>query len=47
LRFGTDYPYDMGEDDPVGLISGVPRLTSADRQRIIGANAARLLNIQV
>jgi aminocarboxymuconate-semialdehyde decarboxylase len=47
VLLGTDYPYDMGEDDPVGLISGVPRLSSADRQRIMGANAARLLNIKI
>jgi aminocarboxymuconate-semialdehyde decarboxylase len=47
VLLGTDYPYDMGEDDPVGLIAGVPRLSSADRQRIMGANAARLLNIKI
>jgi aminocarboxymuconate-semialdehyde decarboxylase len=43
---GTDYPYDMGEEDPVGLISAVPGLKPADRQAIMGGNAARLLKIK-
>ena len=30
-----------------GLISSVPRLKSLDKERIMGANAARLLNIKV
>jgi aminocarboxymuconate-semialdehyde decarboxylase len=43
---GTDYPFDMGEEDPVGLINSVPRLSSAEKQRIMGGNAARLLKIR-
>jgi len=43
---GTDYPYDMGEVDPVGLIEGVARLTRAEKERIMGGNAARLLGIK-
>jgi aminocarboxymuconate-semialdehyde decarboxylase len=42
---GTDYPFDMGEDDPVGLIGSVPRLSAAEKERIMGGNAARLLKI--
>jgi aminocarboxymuconate-semialdehyde decarboxylase len=42
---GTDYPFDMGEDDPVGLINSVPRLSAVEKQRIMGGNAARLLKI--
>lgn len=45
VLLGTDYPYDMGEDDPVRLIGAVPRLTSAQKARIMGGNAARLLRI--
>ena len=46
VLLGTDYPYDMGEEDPVGLIASVPRLARADRERIMGGNAARLLKIK-
>jgi aminocarboxymuconate-semialdehyde decarboxylase len=42
---GTDYPYDMGEEDPLGLIAQVKKLSRADRQLIEGGNAARLLGI--
>jgi len=46
VLLGTDYPYDMGDVDPVGHISRVPRLASADRALIMGGNAARLLKIK-
>ena len=46
VLLGTDYPYDMGEEDPVGLIESVPRLKRADQDLIMGANAARLLKIR-
>jgi aminocarboxymuconate-semialdehyde decarboxylase len=42
---GTDYPYDMGEEDPLGLIESVKRLKRSDKDMIMGGNAARLLNI--
>ena len=45
VLLGTDYPYDMGMEDPVGFIRKVPGLSAADRDRIMGANAARLLGI--
>jgi aminocarboxymuconate-semialdehyde decarboxylase len=43
---GTDYPYDMGMDDPVGFIERTPRLTRADKEQIVGGNAVRLLKIR-
>jgi len=46
VLLGTDYPYDMAETNPVGLIAKVPRLARADREKIEGGNAARLLNIR-
>ncbi|MGZ5100714.1 MAG: amidohydrolase family protein [Usitatibacter sp.] len=46
VLLGTDYPYDMAEVDPVGLIASVPRLTRAERDMIEGGNAARLLKIR-
>ncbi len=45
VLLGTDYPYDMGMEDPVGFIRKVPGLTAAQRDRIMGGNAARLLGI--
>ena len=46
VLLGTDYPFDMGEEDPVGLIGSVPRLSAADKQKIMGETAARLLKIR-
>jgi aminocarboxymuconate-semialdehyde decarboxylase len=46
VLLGTDYPYDMGEVDPVGLIESVARLGRAEKDRIMGGNAARLLGIK-
>lgn len=46
VLLGTDYPYDMGEDDPLGLISKVDGLSDNDRDLIAGGNAARLLGIE-
>ena len=44
---GTDYPYDMGDENPLGLIAQVQDLSSASRDLIQGGNAARLLNIEL
>ncbi|HEX9847550.1 MAG TPA: amidohydrolase family protein [Acidimicrobiia bacterium] len=45
VLLGTDYPYDMGETDPLGLIGKVAGLTSADVDLIAGGNAASLLGL--
>jgi aminocarboxymuconate-semialdehyde decarboxylase len=45
LVLGTDYPYDMGEDDPVGLITRATGADAAAVAAIAGGNAARLLGI--
>lgn len=42
---GTDYPYDMGEDDPVGLVRDTHGLDDSERELICGGNAARLLGL--
>ena len=42
---GTDYPYDMGLDDPVGLIDGLSGPDPAAKDQIKGGNAARLLRL--
>ena len=46
VLLGTDYPYDMGVEDPLGFIASVPRLKRDERAMIEGANAARLLKIK-
>jgi aminocarboxymuconate-semialdehyde decarboxylase len=46
VLLGTDYPYDMGVEDPVGFINRVAKLSSKDKTRIMGLNAARLLGIR-
>lgn len=46
VLLGSDYPYDMGDEDPVGLVNSLQGVSEADRDRILGGNAARLLNIR-
>jgi aminocarboxymuconate-semialdehyde decarboxylase len=44
---GTDFPFDMGMDDPIGLLNAVAGLSDEDRALIRGGNAARLLGVTV
>src|ERR1700728_1288233 len=43
IVLGTDYPYDMAEPDPLGLVSRVANLTESERIAILGGNGARRL----
>jgi aminocarboxymuconate-semialdehyde decarboxylase len=43
---GTDYPYDMGDYDPLGSIRAVKGLGAEERAAIAGGNAAKLLGIR-
>jgi aminocarboxymuconate-semialdehyde decarboxylase len=43
---GTDYPYDMGDYDPLGSIKAVKGLSAEARAAIAGGNAGRLLRIR-
>jgi aminocarboxymuconate-semialdehyde decarboxylase len=43
---GTDYPYDMGDDDPLGMVAQVKRLPKASRDLVVGGNAAKLLKLK-
>ena len=45
VLLGTDYPYDMGMEQPVSFIEGVKGLSKAEAAAIEGGNAARLLKI--
>jgi aminocarboxymuconate-semialdehyde decarboxylase len=42
---GTDFPFDMGVDDPLSRLDAIASLADADRAAIRGANAAKLLGI--
>jgi aminocarboxymuconate-semialdehyde decarboxylase len=42
ILLGTDYPFEMGDEDPVGLVDSVPGLESSQREAILSGNAARL-----
>ncbi|HEU4320531.1 MAG TPA: amidohydrolase family protein [Acidimicrobiia bacterium] len=45
VMLGTDFPFDMGETDPVGLIEATEGLSDVDRNRIKGGNAAALFGM--
>jgi aminocarboxymuconate-semialdehyde decarboxylase len=44
IVMGTDYPFDMGVEDPVGFVQRA-KLSASQRDQILGGNAARLLKI--
>jgi aminocarboxymuconate-semialdehyde decarboxylase len=44
VLLGTDYPFDMGEPDPLQLIADA-QLTEAERHMVVGGTAARLFDI--
>ncbi|MGH8913255.1 MAG: amidohydrolase family protein [Acidimicrobiia bacterium] len=45
VMLGTDFPFDMGDSDPIALINATEGLTDHDRAAISGGNAARLFAI--
>ncbi len=45
ILLGTDYPYDMGEYDPIGHIASVDSFSAADVAAIAGGNAKRLFGL--
>jgi len=45
VMLGTDYPFDMGHYDPVGMLARVERLGAEDQEAIRGRNAARLFGL--
>jgi len=44
VMMGSDYPFDMGDQDPVGLVKAT-KLSDADRQKLLFGNASRLFGI--
>jgi aminocarboxymuconate-semialdehyde decarboxylase len=44
VMMGSDYPFDMGDQDPVGLVKAT-KLSEADKQKLLFGNASRLFKI--
>lgn len=45
VLLGTDFPFDMSETNPLGLVAATEGLSDGDREAISGGNAARLYRI--
>jgi aminocarboxymuconate-semialdehyde decarboxylase len=45
VLLGTDYPYDMGDDDPLSLLAATAGLEQDQVDLVAGGNAARLLGL--
>jgi aminocarboxymuconate-semialdehyde decarboxylase len=46
VMLGSDYCFDMGDEQPVSAVHALKSLTADDRARILGGTAARLLRIE-
>jgi aminocarboxymuconate-semialdehyde decarboxylase len=46
VLLGTDFPFDMSEGDPLGLLAATEGLDQDDRDAISGGNALRLYGIK-
>jgi aminocarboxymuconate-semialdehyde decarboxylase len=46
VLLGTDYPFDMGEEDPLSLVSLIANLSESQCAALLGENAKRLLGLQ-
>jgi aminocarboxymuconate-semialdehyde decarboxylase len=44
VMMGSDYPFDMGDEDPLGLVNKT-QLSDGDREKLTFANASRLFRI--
>ncbi|MDB5565418.1 MAG: amidohydrolase [Tardiphaga sp.] len=44
VMMGSDYPFDMGDEDPVGQVNKT-NLSDADKQKLLYGNAGRLFRI--
>jgi predicted TIM-barrel fold metal-dependent hydrolase len=43
---GSDYPFDMGDKNPVNDIAALPHLSDGEKEMIFGGNAAALFKIE-
>ena len=46
IVLGTDYPFDMGQENPVELVDAVAGLTDEEAAQIKGSNAIELLGLR-
>lgn len=46
ILLGSDFPFEMGDDDPVGLVGSVVGLDPGQREAIISGNVMRILEAQ-
>jgi aminocarboxymuconate-semialdehyde decarboxylase len=42
---GSDHPYDMGPAQPVRFVEDVAGISDADKAKILGGNAEKLLKL--
>ena len=47
VLLGTDYPYDMADENPVQTVSQLTRIKAADRQKIMRENAIALYGLKI
>jgi aminocarboxymuconate-semialdehyde decarboxylase len=47
VMMGSDYPFDMGDPEPVGLVKNSATLSEADKQKLMFGNASRLFRISL
>ena len=47
VLLGSDYPFDMGDDDPMASVEAVAGLAQPDRERIISGNAQQVLGLKL
>lgn len=45
VMIGSDYPFDMGLEEPAAIVSQLPELTKDQKESILGGNAQRLLGL--
>ena len=45
VMLGSDFPFDMGSEDPVGHVHATPGLDDGEKTAICGGNAAKLLGL--
>jgi len=47
VMLGSDYPFDMGDYDPVKSVSALPHASDAEKEAIYGGNAAEVFKLDV
>ena len=45
VMLGTDYPFDMGDPDPLKTVASLPHLSDGQKEMVYGGNAAALLKM--